>query len=112
MPDTPYTTPPTTPCVPLIANTRSSAWHAPPSSDLDPPFLSLCTEIFPKSRFIEIFRYTENLANLLKASLSFFARLAIFGNYSIPAKIGDVLFPVYAMCMCIEGFLHLCPYTL
>ena len=39
-PDTPYPTPPTTPRVPLIANTRSSAWHAPPSSDLDPPCVS------------------------------------------------------------------------
>ena len=45
-------------------------------------------EIFPenKARFSEIFRYTQNSANLLKASLSFFARLAIFGNYSIAAK--------------------------
>ena len=39
-----------------------------------------------KARCSEIFRYTENSANLLKASLSFFARLAIFGNYSIAAK--------------------------
>ena len=49
-----------------------------------------------KARCSEIFRYTENSANLLKASLSFFARLAIFGNYSTLPKIGDVLFPAGA----------------
>ena len=32
------------------------------------------------------FRYTENSANLLKASLSFFARLASFENYSIDSR--------------------------
>ena len=46
-----------------------------------------------KARCSEIFRYTENSANLLKASLSFFARLAIFGNYSIAAKNRGCVIP-------------------
>ena len=47
-----------------------------------------------KARCSEIFRYTENSANLLKASLSFFARLAIFGNYSIAAKNRGCVIPL------------------
>ena len=36
--DTPYPTPATTPCTPLLAKrTRSSARHAPPSTDVEPP---------------------------------------------------------------------------
>ena len=46
-----------------------------------------------KARCSEIFRYTENSANLLKALLSFFARLAIFGNYSIAAKNRGCVIP-------------------
>ena len=39
-----------------------------------------------KARCSEIFRYTENSANLLKASLSFFARLAMEGaRLQLPA---------------------------
>ena len=44
-----------------------------------------------KARCSEIFRYTENSANLLKASLSFFARLAKFGTIQELPKIGGVL---------------------
>ena len=47
----------------------------------------MATLLREETRGSEIFRYTENTANLLRASLSFFARLAIFGKSARPAEI-------------------------